>query len=187
MEVQKVRLPLTLALVLAAFAVPLYAQTTTPIFVELNSPAPVVVARYQAAQAGQPFDENLYRASVRLAQDQFLQQLVTSGIPYTLSSTSLSLPTGTVSVPDRYTDLINAVRLEVSGWDVRKSRQMSAVKQISVDEPPQLVLHTSVPYIRANCTPPSTNSGCTSARSRGLRGTGTIVAGGPTNGSATGQ
>src|SRR6266849_2783216 len=101
MEVQKVRLRLSLALVIAAFAVPLCAQTTTPIFVELNSPAPVVVARYQAAQAGQPFDENLYRASVRLAQDQFLQQLVTSSIPYTLSSTSLSLPTGIVSVPDR--------------------------------------------------------------------------------------
>src|SRR5712692_11805997 len=187
MRVQKASLPLIVALALAAFVVPLCAQTTTPIFIELNSPDPVVVARYNAAQAGQPFDENLYRASVRLAQDQFLQQLVTSGIPYTLSSRSLSLPTGAVSVPDRYTDLINGVRLEVSGWDVGKIRQMSTVKHISVDEPSQLVLHTSVPYIRANCTPPSTNSGCTSARSRGLRGTGTIVAGGPTNGSATGQ
>src|SRR5712692_10961276 len=181
MEVQKVRLPLTLALVLAAFAVPLYAQTTTPIFVELNSPAPVVVARYQAAQTGQPFDENLYRASVRLAQDQFLQQLVSSGIPYTLSSRSLSLPTGIVSVPDRYTDLINGVRLEVSGWDVGKIRQMSTVKHISVDEPSQLVLDHSVPYIRANCVYPDTS--CQSARTRGLRGTGTINS----DGSATGQ
>src|SRR5713226_8074990 len=172
MEVQKVRLRLSLALVLAAFAVPLYAQTTTPIFVELNSPAPVVVARYQAAQAGQPFDENLCRASVRLAQDQFLQQLVTSGIPYTLSSTSLSLLTGAVSVPDRYTDLINGVRLEVSGWDVGKIRQMSVVKHISVDVGKQLVLDHSVPYIRANCV--SSNTGCPSARTQGLRGTGII-------------
>ncbi len=38
--------------VMLGFAVPLFAQTTTTIFVELNSPAPVVVARYQAAQAG---------------------------------------------------------------------------------------------------------------------------------------
>src|SRR5713101_1057796 len=125
MEVQKVRLRLSLALALAAFAIPLCAQTTTPIFVELNSPAPVVVARYNAAQAGQPFDENLYRASVRLAQDQFLQQLVSSGIPYTLSSTTVTLATGAVGIPDRYTNLINAVRLQVSGWDVGKIRQMS--------------------------------------------------------------
>src|SRR5713101_3073338 len=183
MKVQKVRVPLTviLALVLAALAIPLCAQTTTPIFIELNSPDPVVVARYNAAQAGQPFDENLYRASVRLAQDQFLQQLVTTGIPYTLTGTLLSLPTGAVSVPDSYTDLINGVRLEVSGWDVGKIRQMSAVKQISVDVGQQLVLDHSVPYIRANCV--SSNTGCPSARTQGLRGTGIIN----TYGSATGQ
>src|SRR5712692_736702 len=181
MRVQKASLPLIVALALAAFVVPLCAQTTTPIFIELNSPDPVVVARYNAAQAGQPFDENLYRASVRLAQDQFLQQLVTTGIPYTLTGTLLSLPTGAVSVPDRYTDLINGVRLEVSGWDVGKIRQMSAVKQISVDVGQQLVLNHSVPYIRANCVYPDTS--CHSARTQGLRGMGTIN----TDGSATGQ
>ncbi len=34
MKAQKVRLTLTLALILSSFAVPLCAQTTTPIFVE---------------------------------------------------------------------------------------------------------------------------------------------------------
>src|SRR2546425_13038668 len=101
MKVQKASLPLTLALVLAAFAVPLGAQTTTPIFVELNSPAPTAVASFQAAEAGQTFDAALYRASVLLAQDNFLQQLTAAGITYTLTNTTLQLASGGVKLPDR--------------------------------------------------------------------------------------
>ncbi len=121
----------TVPFVLAAlvlFAVPLHAQTATPIFVELKFPEPTVVARYQAAQQRKAFDHNQHRAAIRLAQDQFLQDLVVGGIPYKLTSTTLALPTGGLNVPDRYTDLINAVRLEVGGWDVAKIRRMSAVK-----------------------------------------------------------
>jgi len=165
------------------FAVPLSAQTTTPIFVELNSPTPTVVASFQAAEAGQTFDAALYRASVLLAQDNFLQQLTASGISYTLTSTTLQLASGTVKLPDRYTDLINAMHLIVAPPDVARIRANPNVKHISVDEPPQLVLNTSVPYIRANCASPNTTTGCTSARSNGLRGTGKINP----DGSASGQ
>ena len=168
------------AAVLGAFlsSTPLGAQTTTPIFVELRSPDPVVVARARAAAQGKAFDEALQRSSIRLAQDQLLQGLVAAGIPYTLTSTTLALPSGAMSLPDRYADLINAVRLEVGGWDVGRIRRMSAVKHISVDVGKQLVLDHSVPYIRANC--PSDRSGapsaCGSARSLGLRGTGQVIA-----------
>jgi len=165
------------------FAVPLSAQTTTPIFVELNSPAPTVVASLQAAEAGQTFDAALYRASVLLAQDNFLQQLTASGISYTPTSTTVQLASGSVKLPDRYTDLINVMHLIVAPPDVARIRANPNVKHISVDEPPQLVLNTSVPYIRANCAPPNTTTGCSSARSNGLRGTGQINP----DGSASGQ
>ncbi|PYS95529.1 MAG: hypothetical protein DMF50_08395 [Acidobacteria bacterium] len=157
---------------------PLRAQTTTPIFVELKSPDPVVVARARAAAQGKAFDEAQQRSSIRLAQDQLLQGLVTAGIPYTLTSTTLVLSGGSMSLPDRYADLINAVRLEVGGWDVGKIRRMSAVKHISVDVGKQLALDHSVPYIRANCPsdPSGTPSACGSARSLGLRGTGQVIA-----------
>src|SRR3989454_12857810 len=110
MKAQKASLLLTLALVLAAFAVPLGAQTATPIFVELNSPAPTAVASFQAAEAGQTFDAALYRASVLLSQDGFLQQLTAAGINYTLTDTTLQLASGGVKIPDRYTDLIKIGR-----------------------------------------------------------------------------
>ena len=148
---------------------------TTPIFVELESPEPVVVARYRAAQQKKTFDESRHRAAIRQAQDQFLQGLAGAGVPYTLTRTTYALPSGGVEVPDRYADLINAVRLEVGGWDVGRIRAMDAVRHISVDVGKRLVLDRSVPYIRAN--------GEDSARSRGLRGTGRINP----DGSATGQ
>jgi len=175
MKAQKASLPLTLVLVLAALAVPLGAQTGTPIFVELNSPAPTAVASFQAAEAGQTFDAALYRASVLLSQDGFLQQLTAAGISYTLTNTTLQLASGTIKLPDRYTDLINAMHLIVAGNDVARVRANPNVRHISVDVPYQLDLNTSVPYIRANC-PPNTSSGCTSARSNGLRGTGQVIA-----------
>src|SRR2546427_7310200 len=102
---------------------------------------------------------------------------------YRSGSLTLQLASGGVKLPDRYTDLINAIHMVVAGPDVARIRANPNVRHISVDVPIQLDLNTSVPYIRANCPPPSTDSGCTSARSRGLRGTGTINA----DGSATGQ
>lgn len=160
---------------LALLAATGYAQEATPIFVELNSPEPTAVARYQAASAGQPFDADLHRASVRLAQDNFLSDLTAAGIAYTLTNTSVLVGGSTVAVPDRYTELINAVRLEVAGLDVARIRAHPNVRQITVDVPLRLILNNSVPYIRAN--------GPNSARSLGLRGSGQINA----DGSSTGQ
>ena len=168
---------------LVLLAAPLCAQTTTPIFVELNSPAPTAVAAFAAAEAGQTFDEVTYRATVLLSQDTFLQQLTASGIAYTVTNTTLQLASGTVTLPDRYTDLINAVHMTVAPADVARVRANPHVKHITVDVPLQLHLNTSVPYIRANCPPPNTTTGCTSARNNGLRGTGTINS----NGSSSGQ
>lgn len=164
-------------------AATLAAQTTTAIFVELNSPAPTAAAAFNAAEAGQTFDEATYRASVLLGQDNLLQQLTAAGINYTLTNTTAIVGGNAVTVPDRYTDLINAVHLVVAPADVRRIRANPNVKHISVDVPRHLVLNHSVPYIRANCPAPNTDSGCTSARSRGLRGTGQMNA----NGSSTGQ
>jgi hypothetical protein len=163
------------AVTMPAAGSPAAGQSATPIFVELRSPEPVVVARYQAARQKQAFDEGRHRAAIRQAQDQFLLGLAGAGVPYILTRTTFALPSGGLEVPDRYADLINAVRLEVDGWDVGRIRALSAVKQISVDVGRRLVLDRSVPYIRAN--------GEDSARSRGLRGTGRINR----DGSATGQ
>jgi subtilisin family serine protease len=160
-----------------------FAQAGTPIFVELKSPAPKAVARFQAKRTGKTFDEALYRAALELAQNDFLQQLTNAGVPYTLTSTPVGVPSGAIQVPDRYTELINAVRLIVAGNDVRRVRANPNVKHITVDVPRQLVLNTSVPYIRANCPPPDTDRSCSSARSHGLRGQGAINS----DGSASGQ
>lgn len=150
-------------------------EIITPIFVELHQPAPTVVARYEAARRGEAFDDALHRAAVRLAQDQFLQDLIAGGVPYTLTATTVVTEDGGTDIPDRYTDLINAVRLEVSGWDVAEIRRMPEAKHISVDVGLELHLDNSVPYIRAN--------GDDSARSRGIRGSGMVNM----NGSSSGQ
>ncbi len=150
-------------------------QAQTPIFVELNSPAPTVVARWEAAQAGTAFDAELHRGSIRLAQDEFLSGLTASGVSYTLTSTDLAAGGGTVSVPNRYSELINAVHLVAAAEQIGLIRAHPNVKHISVDEPLWVGLDNSAAYIRAN--------GPDSARSRGLRGTGRANC----DGSATGQ
>src|ERR1041384_5868412 len=146
----------------------------TPIFVELKSPEPTAVARYEAEKAGKIFDAELHRAAIRQAQDELLAQLSAAGVAYTLTSTSVLLGGKPTDVPDRYTELINAVRLTVAGTDVRTVRQNPRVKHINVDVPRQLNLDHSVPYIRAN--------GPDSARSRGLRGSGQVLADGSSTG-----
>jgi hypothetical protein len=151
------------------------AQAVTPIFVELKSPAPTVVARWQAAQAGTAFDEELHRASIRLAQDTFLSELTGSGVSYTLTSTQVLVGGSAVSVPDRYTELINALHLVAAAEEIGRIRANPSVEHISVDEPLWLGLDHSAAYIRA--------TGSDSARSRGLRGTGQANC----DGSASGQ
>lgn len=160
---------------LGLLAVAPYAQEITPLFVELKDPPPTVVARYEAAQRGEAFDEGQHRTLVRQAQDQFLQQLAAAGIAHSLTSTRLAVASEEIDVPDRYADLINALRLEVGGWEVRTIRRLNAVRHLSVDVPKKLVLDHSAPYIRAN--------GADSARSLGVRGSGRIH----TDGSASGQ
>ncbi|MGH9787362.1 MAG: S8 family serine peptidase, partial [Candidatus Acidiferrales bacterium] len=165
-------------LALAAAGVLLPAATLeaqTPVFVELKSPAPTVVARYEAQQAGQPFDAELHRASIRLAQDNFLNELTAAGVIYQLTNTTALVAGVEVNVADRYTELINAVRLSVTGEDVRRVRDNPNVAHITVDEPLRLTLDHSAPYIRAN--------GPDSARSRGVRGAGQVGC----DGSSTGQ
>lgn len=148
------------------------ANVMTPVFVELASPKPMVVARYEAAQRGEAFDEELHRASIRMAQDAFLNSLLISGVGYNLSASELV--TGIVK-EHRFTDLINAVRLEALGWDMSLIRNTPNVKHISRDEVQQLHLNNSVRYIRAN--------GPDSARSMGVRGEGEVLS----DGSSTGQ
>lgn len=148
---------------------------TTPVYVELKSPAPTAVARYDAQQAGQPFDAELHRAAIRLAQDNFLNELTAAGVVYTVTSTAVVVGGDTVAISDRYTELINAVRLDALAEDIGRIRTNPNVKHISVDEPLSVDLDNSAPYIRAN--------GADSARSRGLRGTGRANC----DGSATGQ
>jgi hypothetical protein len=151
----------------------LQAQTNA-IYVELTSPAPTAVARYQAAQAGQAFNDTVHRASIASAQDDFLRQLTAAGIPYTVTSTTAIVGTGQVSVPDRYSELINAVRLQVAGADVGRIRNNQAVKHISVDTPRYLNLNNSVAYIRAN--------GPAGVRASGLRGRGVMNPDGSSSG-----
>lgn len=150
-------------------------QAQTPVFVELNSPAPTAVARYEAAKAGKPFDQELHRASIRVSQDNLLAELAAAGANFTVSSTSVVTAAGNVTVPSRYSELINAIRLLVTPEHVAKIRANPKVRHITLDEPRKLVLNNSAGYVRAN--------GADSARSRGFRGSGQVNA----DGSATGQ
>jgi subtilisin family serine protease len=154
------------------------ASTVTAIYVELRSPAPTVVARHEAESAGRSFDAGLHRAAIRLAQDSFLGDLTAAGIPFTLLSTTAIVAGSAVTVPDRYAELINALRLEVAGEDVRRVRAHPAVRHISLDLPRYLNLDRSVPYVRAGGP-----AGFDSARARGFFGTGTMNP----DGSASGQ
>ncbi|NNF51822.1 MAG: S8 family serine peptidase [Gammaproteobacteria bacterium] len=148
------------------------ANIMTPVFVELASPKPMVVARYEAAQRGEAFDEELHRASIRMAQDAFLNNLLIAGVGYNLSASELV--SGVVK-EHRFTDLINAVRIEALGWDMSLIRNTPNVKHISRDEVQQLHLNNSVRYIRAN--------GPDSARTMNVRGEGEVLS----DGSSTGQ
>ncbi len=153
----------------------LVAGSPTAIYVELSNPRPVAVARFEAQRAGAPFDADLHRAAIRAAQDELLSQLTVAGVGYTLTSSSVSLGGVQVNVPHRFSELVNAVRLEVAGDDVRAVRTNPMVRHVSVSGQHFLNLNNSVRYIRAN--------GPDSARSRGIRGQGQIQP----DGSATGQ
>lgn len=80
-----------------------------------------MVARYEAQQAGQAFDAELHRASIRLAQDNLLSELTAGGVIYRVTSTE-AVGGSTLPLPDRYTELINAVRLEALAEDIGRIR-----------------------------------------------------------------
>ena len=42
-----------------------------------------------ALSEGQPFDDGLHRAAIRLAQDELLDRLAASGVPFTVTRRSL--------------------------------------------------------------------------------------------------
>jgi hypothetical protein len=145
------------------------------VFVELAQPEPVVVARWHAGRQGEPFDAAAHRSAIRSAQDAFLQQLGAAGINATLTESGLLTGTQTLVLEDRYSELINAVRLVVAGDDVIRIRRMPEVRHVSLDTPRYVKLNNSTAYIRAN--------GPNGVRSAGYRGTG---APNP-DGSASGQ
>lgn len=158
----------TLVSILCFLLFALTATAQTNVYVELKSPAPVVVARYQAQKAGLPFNAETHRTQIRAAQDQLLAELAAAGVSYSLTSTSVKLGAGDVAVPDRYSELINAVRLAVTPDHVALIRANDRVKHISVDTPRRIRLNRSTEYIRV--------TGADSARSRGLRGAGQVIA-----------
>ncbi len=162
-------------LVVVPLTVPAHAGAATGIFVELADPAPVGVAQWEAAQAGETFDAAAHRAAIRAAQDAFLQSLAGAGIAYTLTSTGVDTPAGAIQLENRYTELINAIHLQVGGADVIRVRRMPSVRHVSLDTPRFIALDKSVAYIRAN--------GPGGTRASGYRGTGTPNP----DGSASGQ
>ncbi|MBT8095872.1 MAG: S8 family serine peptidase [Woeseia sp.] len=167
-----ITLALTCILAFAAQAQGNIANQMTPVFVELKSPKPTVVARFEAAQRGEYFDEELHRANVRAAQDDYLNSLLISGVAYNLSGSQLA---NGIIKDHRFTDLVNAIRIEALATDMSVVRNTPNVKHVTRDKLQRLHLNNSVKYIRAN--------GDDSARSMGVRGAGQVN----TNGSSTGQ
>lgn len=123
-----------------------------PVIVELNTPP---AARWVAQQRHDGFtvtDQQLadYRAGLADQQDQFLQALADRGIMYDVKTVDVANPDGSVTpINLRYTLVLDAVTLNLSGGDVDYLQSMPQVKAVHRDQILHPKLDHSVPYIHA--------------------------------------
>lgn len=136
-------------LLVLVFAAGALAQTATvSVIVELSQDPAAV-----AATAGSPMSEEeieTYRASLRAAQDQFLDSLRAKSIAFELGGIDVPDSTGqTVRVDFRYTLVFNGINLKVPSDAISAIESMPEVKKVHPDEDYDMHLDNSVKYIRA--------------------------------------
>ena len=87
-------------------------EAVKTVIVQLAS-EPVVVAKFRAESAGQPFDVQAYRQQVIAEQETFLSRAAAAGVPYVVSG--VNAPNGEVTAPIqfRFNYVYNGVTLDV--------------------------------------------------------------------------
>jgi len=144
--------------VVALICVPEGTFTQLPgrsrIVVELSAPEATVVTADAARRAGRSFDAAAHEEAIAVAQNALLEDLKSRGIDAVVTTTTLYLAGGLQPAqPNRFSELINAIGLDVPSAAVDAIRAMASVRYVTPDEPARLDLDNSVRYIRANDGP----------------------------------
>ncbi len=109
---------------------------------------PVVVAKFRAESAGQPFDVQSYRRQVIAEQETFLTRATVAGIAYTVAG--VNAPNGEVTVPIqfRFNYVYNGVTLEVPESAVPLLKKINGVVAVHETTPFYPALDRAVNYVR---------------------------------------
>jgi subtilisin family serine protease len=155
------------------------ASATKSVIIQLKGD-PVVVAKANAEAAGQSFDELSYRQEVIAGQEQFLSELSSAGIDYSIAS--VEAPNGpngeTANIAFRFNYVLNGLTLEVPASAIPAIESMSQVKSVEENTPIQLHLDNAVKYTRATSlygNPPQIKMG-DSLQTGGVHGEGVNIA-----------
>src|ERR671932_1376370 len=132
-------LVLVLAVAAAVSLLFVWQQRTSaavnPYIVELSAD-PVVVAKFRAEAAGQPFDLEAYRQQVVAQQNDFLSRLAAKGVAFNVVGVDApNGPAGEVSkIQFRFNYVYNGVTVAVPEAAVPTIEAMSGVKSVHRDE-----------------------------------------------------
>ncbi|MCA1615102.1 MAG: S8 family serine peptidase [Acidobacteria bacterium] len=153
--------------------------TVRPYIVELSAD-PVIVAKFRAESAGQPFDVEAYRAQVVAQQNDFLARLAAKGVAASVVSVDApNGPNGEVSnIQFRFNYVYNGVTLAVPASAVPTIESMDGVKSVHEDEAVELHLDNAVKYVRAQQlygNPPQVKMG-DALQTAGVHGEGIYIA-----------
>ncbi len=150
-----------------------------PVIVQLQSD-PVVVAKAAAEARGQEFDELAYRQQIIAEQEQFLNQLTSAGIQFSI--VSVDAPNGlngeTANIVFRFNYVYNGITLTVPEDAIPTIESMSLVKSVHPDAEMVLHLDNGVKYTRAPSlygNPPQVKMG-DSLQTGGVHGEGIYIA-----------
>ena len=126
------------------------SAAVSPYIVELSAD-PVVVAKFRAEAAGQPFDVEAYRQQVVAQQNDFLSRLAAKGVVFSVVGVDApNGPAGEVSkIQFRFNYVYNGVTIAVPDAAVPVIKAMSGVKSVHRDEGVQTYLDHAVRYVRA--------------------------------------
>src|SRR5687767_11433461 len=118
------------------------SDSTSSVIVQLKAD-PVVVAKHQAATAGQSFDEEAYRREVVADQDEFLSALRSAGVDASVASVDApNGPAGELAnIAFRFNYVYNGIALNVPASAIPVIEGMSQVKSVEENAPIELHLN----------------------------------------------
>ena len=134
---------------LASVSMPTTEAVSVKTVIVQLSREPVVVAKYRAGLAGQPFDANAYRQQVIADQNTFLQRAAASGIPFTMAAVSAPNGPVTADIKFRFNYVYNGVTLVVPEQAVASLRNIEGVIGVYEAEELKVSLDRAVDYVRA--------------------------------------